>query len=488
MFASSLVTIWAEVGKGDVITPKLRKSFKGSDHLSSTRTTDHMWAALITTMSMFTTLYQQLGVNTNNNPSNLANRVKNEVSPAVPTIRFAVEEFTHDGFTALDVVRGSTPASLFIDNPFPIPESVPGWNQDTERLPGTIDDFVKQYRETNVLTEKFKVPIYENWFFHSMTTSEVESACIESEVLCQALRFSENPRFVTGTGNKIPKMIHQSARIAHDPTQPHMNESISSFTTMNPDYLHLLWTDHDVDAMVRNCYPHLYSLFQAIPVPVMRADWFRYLTIHKFGGVYGDVDTICLKPIDTWLAMESESELKGKKVDSNLEVDAILGLESDLLYLYEHGEPGRPLENMLYTHPAQIVQFVFVGAPHSEFSRGLVFNTTQNLIYYMALDQESRTQLHNELKRIVVLKTTGPGVVSGVVHDILNSRSNLDWSDLTSLTKPVTAGHLRIHPITAFQNLVDMNFMGQGDYTHPQALVRHMFAGSWKRTSSVGFA
>eukprot|EP00475_Leptophrys_vorax_P044069 TRINITY_DN8695_c0_g1_i1.p1 TRINITY_DN8695_c0_g1~~TRINITY_DN8695_c0_g1_i1.p1 ORF type:complete len:446 (-),score=78.91 TRINITY_DN8695_c0_g1_i1:310-1647(-) len=403
-----------------------------------------------------------------------------------PFQKLQFKEFTN--FTAMEVVRGFTPSQLVIHNPFPIPESVPGWNRETEKLPGTIDDFVQQYQETNVLTEKFKVLVDESWFYHEMTPSMVKAACAESKVLCKAFQFSKNPRYVEGSGGRIPKIIHQSARTANDSSQPFMlNASIPSFESLNPDYLHLLWTDVDVDAMVKHCYPQLFTLFKAIPVPVMRADWFRYLTIHQFGGVYADVDTVCLKPIDTWLTMEPVTSLKGKKVASEVEIDAILGLESDLLYLYEHGEPGRPLENMLYTHPAQIVQFVFVGAPQSEFSHGLVLNTTQNLIYYMTLDSAQRELLHNELKRIVVLKTTGPGVVSNVVHDILRSRSNVSWADFTSLRKPVTAGRLRIHPITAFQNLVDNEFMGQGNYSHPQALVRHMFAGSWKKNSKVGF-
>ena len=34
--------------------------------------------------------------------------------------------------------------------------------------------------------------------------------------------------------------------------------------------------------------------------PALKADLARYLIVHTFGGVYSDVDTLCLRPIDTW--------------------------------------------------------------------------------------------------------------------------------------------------------------------------------------------
>lgn len=41
--------------------------------------------------------------------------------------------------------------------------------------------------------------------------------------------------------------------------------------------------------------------FDRFPIGVMRADFWRYCVMYRFGGVYADVDTICERPVESWL-------------------------------------------------------------------------------------------------------------------------------------------------------------------------------------------
>eukprot|EP00475_Leptophrys_vorax_P010312 TRINITY_DN16939_c0_g1_i1.p1 TRINITY_DN16939_c0_g1~~TRINITY_DN16939_c0_g1_i1.p1 ORF type:complete len:454 (-),score=88.81 TRINITY_DN16939_c0_g1_i1:32-1393(-) len=384
--------------------------------------------------------------------------------------------------SALQYVQMIAPLPLTIKNPFLVPEHNPPYDPKVEKMKGTIEEFILNYEETNQLVERFKIPVQEEWFDFDPLPYRQE-ACIASQTLCKALKVLDDlaagkQPFVEGS-KEIPQVIHQTARTKTDRSQPFMKRSVESFKQLNGHYLHLFWSDEDIKAMLTYCYPQLESLFHALPIKVMKADYFRYLVVHKFGGIYADVDCVCLKPADQWLQMDSLPEVNGKLIHAEPgHVEAVFGVESDLIYLYKD-EPGRELDNLFFPHPAGFGQFVFMGAPESEVMRDIVANTTQNLMYLLSLTPEDWNKLQIQMKRMVVLEMTGPGVVSAVVHSHLSQYSGLHWSDLSYLKSPFTAGLIRIHPITAFGNGI-YRFMGQGSPQDSQALVQHLFAGSWK--------
>ena len=67
---------------------------------------------------------------------------------------------------------------------------------------------------------------------------------------------------------------------------------------MNPDWEYKLWTDEDLHELVQDHYPELEELYLSYPNPVQRADMGRYLVLDHCGGVYADIDTECLSPLD----------------------------------------------------------------------------------------------------------------------------------------------------------------------------------------------
>ena len=42
-------------------------------------------------------------------------------------------------------------------------------------------------------------------------------------------------------------------------------------------------------------------MYKSVPIPVMKADIWRLLVVYTFGGVYCDVDVMCVEPISYWL-------------------------------------------------------------------------------------------------------------------------------------------------------------------------------------------
>ena len=93
----------------------------------------------------------------------------------------------------------------------------------------------------------------------------------------------------------IPKIIHQTWRDYELPVPDALPES---WKKLNPDWEYKFWTDAALAEIVRQDYPDIWPIFQATTNPVQKADIARYLILHRDGGIYADIDTECVGPLD----------------------------------------------------------------------------------------------------------------------------------------------------------------------------------------------
>jgi len=100
----------------------------------------------------------------------------------------------------------------------------------------------------------------------------------------------------------IPKIIWQTYKDPFDSLTPYMYEAIDTWKNLNPEYEHRYMDDKQAAEFVLNEFgQEWYDIFINVPVGVMRGDLWRYMIIYKYGGVYADLDTVCLNPIDNWM-------------------------------------------------------------------------------------------------------------------------------------------------------------------------------------------
>lgn len=85
-----------------------------------------------------------------------------------------------------------------------------------------------------------------------------------------------------------------------------------SWLDNNPDWLYVLWDDDMSNLMVKTHFPELWKVYSKYPTGVQRCDAFRYCILYRYGGFYVDVDTKCLKPIDS--IFSSRQMTKGKPI------------------------------------------------------------------------------------------------------------------------------------------------------------------------------
>lgn len=57
-------------------------------------------------------------------------------------------------------------------------------------------------------------------------------------------------------------------------------------------FKYYFFDDQMCDKFMKQEFPDLYQLYSSLPLPVMKADLWRYCVIYKNGGIYADMDTV----------------------------------------------------------------------------------------------------------------------------------------------------------------------------------------------------
>ncbi|MGF1655768.1 MAG: glycosyltransferase [Verrucomicrobiales bacterium] len=97
----------------------------------------------------------------------------------------------------------------------------------------------------------------------------------------------------------IPHILHQMWRNEDLPERSRLLRE--TWIRHHPHWEHRFWTDESLLEFCREFYPEMLSVLERYPHPVMRADATRYLLLKHFGGVYTDLDSECLRPLDPLL-------------------------------------------------------------------------------------------------------------------------------------------------------------------------------------------
>ncbi len=92
----------------------------------------------------------------------------------------------------------------------------------------------------------------------------------------------------------IPGIIHQTWKSKDAPVR--WQGAVESVRRNHPGWRYILWTDAEMEAHVKDRQPALWPIYQGFEKNIMRADVFRYVAMHDFGGLYCDLDYEFLRP------------------------------------------------------------------------------------------------------------------------------------------------------------------------------------------------
>jgi glycosyltransferase involved in cell wall biosynthesis len=142
----------------------------------------------------------------------------------------------------------------------------------------------------------------------------------------------------------IPRIIHQ---LWKDKAVPGRYKPFrETWARLHPGWEMQLWTDGDLVALIERDYPGLLEIYHGYRHRICGADLGRYLVLHRFGGVYADLDCECLKPVGPLI--EGAGFVIGLEPDAHIADPRVAGFSRLLCPSFIAAEPGHDFWNPVF--------------------------------------------------------------------------------------------------------------------------------------------
>lgn len=93
-----------------------------------------------------------------------------------------------------------------------------------------------------------------------------------------------------------------------------IQKRIDIWRKLNPDYKYHLFLDAEIDAFVHDHFPGAISeAYDRLNIIVAKTDFWRYLVLYKYGGVYLDIDSCINRPLNTLIRETDEAIITAEK-------------------------------------------------------------------------------------------------------------------------------------------------------------------------------
>ena len=262
--------------------------------------------------------------------------------------------------------------------------------------------------------------------------------------------------------SKFPAYIWQTWKQSPDQGDFQFEDHHASWREEHPNFVHEVVTDDVAINLIRLLYatvPEVVEAYRSLPMPVLKADFFRYLILFARGGIYSDIDTYAIQSSVRWLPDQIARDTIG----------LVIGIEAD---------PDRPDWAQWYSRRIQFCQWTIQAKPGHPVLRDII-----NRITRKTLDEKRKGSLDKFLDRNVV-EFTGPAVWTDAIIDYFNdarffdmsqSKGAIDYKNFTGMETSKRVGDVVVLPITSFSPGVGQ--MGSKEPDDPMAFVKHDFEG-----------
>ena len=265
---------------------------------------------------------------------------------------------------------------------------------------------------------------------------------------------------------KFPAYIWQTWKITPADGEFSFREQEASWSELHPGFVHEVITDDVALALLRLLYagvPDVVRAYRALPLAVLRADFFRYLILFARGGIYSDIDTYALRSAIEWIPSSVPRDSVG----------LVVGIEAD---------PDREDWAQWYSRRIQFCQWTIQAKAGHPALRETIARITEETLRREAAGELKATRGDN------VVEFTGPAQWTDALFDYFNDArffgvgggsekgdGDIDWKNFTGMANPRKVGDVMVLPITGFSPGVGQ--MGAKEFDDPQAMVKHDFEG-----------
>ncbi len=235
--------------------------------------------------------------------------------------------------------------------------------------------------------------------------------------------------------SKIPPSIWQTYKTTALPLSG--LEARHTWMSLNPEFSCFLWEDGDIERYIGENWPSPFlDFFHALPIGAMKADLWRYLILASEGGVYSDIDSVCLLPVREWPLKEPVSS-------SHV---LLLDLDCD---------------------QSQFCQWTFAATPRHP--------AMYYICYYVLNQWKQKGLVISPDGDIDVLATTGPIVFSNALKRYLGESTDTGASTIVKKYTRDKAYRERLHRLGVF-------FTDKGFFNGHAA--KNLFWGTWSHRSA----
>jgi mannosyltransferase OCH1-like enzyme len=219
----------------------------------------------------------------------------------------------------------------------------------------------------------------------------------------------------------IPKVIHQTWKSKNVPVR--WQGAVESVQRNHAGWRHILWTDEEMGSLVKRLQPALWRVYLGLEKNIMRADVFRYVAMHEFGGLYCDLDYEFLRPFP----------YKDAELLLSHEFSREFGDGRDQIANYVFASrPQHPfwkdvIADIVANPPSASVYTEVVEATGPGFLSRVFFANRERYLGVVVAEKPvfSPTRLHSSLERKILLNS---GVTYGMHH------GSGSWKDRWSAT------------------------------------------------------
>jgi mannosyltransferase OCH1-like enzyme len=106
----------------------------------------------------------------------------------------------------------------------------------------------------------------------------------------------------------IPKKIFQTHECNYEDLPENFKQTSMSWKNLNPGWEYIYHNNQERAQFIFDYYRHLYDFFVKSS-RLVKADIWRYCIVYHYGGVYADMDSVCIKPLDYMLKTYNDEDL-----------------------------------------------------------------------------------------------------------------------------------------------------------------------------------
>lgn len=96
----------------------------------------------------------------------------------------------------------------------------------------------------------------------------------------------------------IPQIIHQIWYQGENNIPSSYPNYSKSWKKLNPNYKYMFWDKDKIENLITSHYPYLIQQYTSYDKIIQKIDMAKYIILHYYGGIYVDLDSEALKPID----------------------------------------------------------------------------------------------------------------------------------------------------------------------------------------------